>query len=173
MKLRFHIWIRVSFIIFFYAETIFKSKAKYIFTYFMFSILKRTGSKRVLLSQVHPINQLDNQLLVHLVNTQLQHKLNYKPLPHSISYSSIFSKLSLLLYEYVEAPVSHKNYLYGGLKLECRRWKRGGKGKTLWRKHMSPYLPITNLTPGTQKTAATCKLELLKTTREVYSELKI
>lgn len=48
---------------------------------------------------------LDNQELVHLVNTQLQHKLNYKPLLHRLSYSGILSELPLILYENVKAPL--------------------------------------------------------------------
>lgn len=154
----------VSFNIIFYAETIFNSKAKYIFR------LCSTFKKELVSIEYSwaAFIPLHNQLPVHLLNTQLQHKLNYKPLLHSLSYSSIFSKLSLLLYEYVKTPVSNKNYLYGGLKLACRSWNRGDKGKTLQRKHTSLCLPIIHLTPGIQKVAAICKLELVKATREVH-----
>lgn len=69
--------------------------------------------------------------------------------------------------------VSYTNYLYGALKLACKRWNRGDKGKALQRKHASPCLPITKLTPRIQKIAATCKLEILKATGEVHLELKI
>lgn len=117
----------VSFHIIFYAETIFKSKSKYIFR------LCSAFKNELVLIEYYCARfiQLDNLLPVHLANTQLQQKLNYKPLLHSLTYSSIFSELPLLLYEHVKAPVSYKNYLYGGLKLACRTWNKGDKGKTL------------------------------------------